>query len=211
MLLPGPLIRLKLLHLRALHQLHDIIRLPLLKAKPQTVMTIILLIRLILMILDLHEVLLPRRRIQTQADQGIDARRLGQALEGPGLRVLELDHLVVGPHDLVAEIGRVGEEFGEGEPLPGHLVAVVGVHELVVVHAVPRVALHFGDAGLAGVEVDDVVHQALSRRGEGQRFGGVRGVVFARGGLTGLEVLAGEGGVLGHGLVGHCMEGGGER
>lgn len=55
-LLPRALIRLKLLHLRAVHVLHNLICLPFLEAEPQTLVRIVLVIRLILVILDLDKV-----------------------------------------------------------------------------------------------------------------------------------------------------------
>jgi len=51
------------------------------------------------------------------------------------LLVLELDQGVVVTDDLVAEVLGRREEFRQPKPLPGHLVPVVGVDELVVVHA----------------------------------------------------------------------------
>ena len=56
MLLTRTLIRLKLLHLRAVHVLHNLICLPFLEAKPQTLVRVVLVIRLILVVLDLDEV-----------------------------------------------------------------------------------------------------------------------------------------------------------
>lgn len=136
--------------------LHHIIRLPLLKAKAQPLMRIILLIRLILMIFDLHEVTILGRRIQTQRHKTSDSRRLGDEAERPGLFVLELDHVVVAADDLVGFVDGGVEEFGQREPLPGHFVAVVGVDELVVVDTVGSVPLYALHGGLAGVEGDDL-------------------------------------------------------
>lgn len=70
--------------------------------------------------------------------------------------VLELDDFVVGPDYLVPFVYGGIEEFGEREPLAGHLVAIVGVDELVVVDAVRCVAFYAGDGGLAAVEGDDL-------------------------------------------------------
>jgi hypothetical protein len=85
------------------------------------------------------------------------------------------------------------EKLGQCKPLARHLVAVVGVHELVVVDAVGRVAFHALDRGLAGVEGDDVVDEGLAGGREGEAFAWVGGVVFGGGGLADLELLAGSG------------------
>ena len=65
------------------------------------------------------------------------------------LLVLELDEERVVCDDLVALVLAACEELGEGEPLASHLVAVVGVDELVVVEAVWGVALYAAAGGLA--------------------------------------------------------------
>jgi hypothetical protein len=155
-LLRRPPIRLKLLQLRRVHMLNHMIRLPLLERKPQPLMAIVLVIRLILVILDLHELVRPRRGIQAQAHEPRDCSRLGQQPECPRLLVLELDHVVVGAYHLVAFVYRRFEELRQREPLACHLVPVVGVHELVVVDAVGRVALYARNCRLAAVESDDL-------------------------------------------------------
>ena len=73
------------------------------------------------------------------------------------LLVLELDEERVVCDDLVALVLAACEELGEGEPLAGHLVTIIGVDELVVVDAVWGVALYAATGGLAGVEGEDVV------------------------------------------------------
>ncbi len=78
------------------------------------------------------------------------------------LLVLKLDEERVVLHDLVALVLARVEQLWEGEPLPGHLVAVVRVDELVVVHAVRGVPLDAAAGVLARVEGDDVVEQSLS-------------------------------------------------
>lgn len=138
--------------------LNHIIRLPLLETKPQSLMTITLLIRLILVVLDLHKFAVSSRRIQAQAHETGDGGCLGDAAKGPGLLVLELDEVGVGADHFVAFVYGGAEEFGEGEPLPRHFVAVVGVDELVVVDAVGGVALYALDGRLAAVECDDLEH-----------------------------------------------------
>lgn len=57
---------------------------------------------------------------------------------------------------MVGFVDGGGEDFGKGEPLAGHFVAVVGVDELVVVDTVGGVAFDALDGGLAGVEGDDL-------------------------------------------------------
>lgn len=81
------------------------------------------------------------------------------------------------------------EELRQREPLPRHLVPVVGVHELVVVHAVRRVPFDPLDGGLAAVQRDDVVDEGLARLVQGQGLGWVRMPVLRRGRLADLEVL----------------------
>ena len=117
-------------------------------------------------------------------------RRFGDDLESPGLGVLELDEIAVVDDDLVAFVVALLEEFGEGEPLAGHLVAVVGVDELVVVDAIGGVALDTVDCDVAAVEGNYVVDEALAGGGEGEGLGGVWGIVIVRTGLTDFEILA---------------------
>lgn len=156
MFLISPLIRLELLQFRRTHMLNHVIRLPLFKAKPHALMTIILVVCLILVIFNLHKLTIFRRGIQTQRDKSGDSGGLGDEPKSPGLLVFELDHVVVGADYLVGFVDGGVEEFGEGEPLPGHFIAVVGVDELVVVDAVGRVAFYAFDGGFAGVEGDDL-------------------------------------------------------
>ena len=82
------------------------------------------------------------------------------------LLVLELDEERVVCDELVTLVLATCEELGKGEPLAGHLVAVVGVDELVVVDAVRGVAPDALPGRLAGVQRDDVVHQRLAGRRE---------------------------------------------
>lgn len=72
------------------------------------------------------------------------------------LLVLELDHLIITPDHLISLIHTCLEQLRQREPLPHHLVSVIGIHELVFVDAVGRVALYAFDGGLAGVECDDL-------------------------------------------------------
>lgn len=182
--------------------LHDLIRLPLLKAKPQPLMAIILIVRLVLVIFDLDEIAIHSSGIEGERDERVHHRGLGDDGEGPGLLVAELDEARLVLDDLVAVVGAVFEEFGQREPLPCHLVSVVGVHELVVVDAVRRVAAHFFDGGFAAVEVDDVVDEGLACGREREGFAGVGRVVFCGVGLAGFVVFAWGGGGDGGGFDG---------
>lgn len=110
------------------------------------------------------------------------------------LLVLKLDKVPLVLDHLIPFVHARLEQLGQREPLPSHLVPVIRVHELVVVDAVGRVALHPLDCRLAAVERDDVVNERLPVFLERQRLGGVGGVVFACGCLARLEVLAGYGG-----------------
>lgn len=83
------------------------------------------------------------------------------------------------------------EQLRKSKPLARHLIAVVGVHELIVVDAVRRVAFDAFDRWLAGVEGDDVVDESLAGGREGEALAGVGGVVFGGRGLADLELLAG--------------------
>ena len=56
MFLTRRLVRLKFFHLRAIHMLHNLIRLPFLKAETQPLVRVIFVIRLILVVLDLDKV-----------------------------------------------------------------------------------------------------------------------------------------------------------
>ena len=107
----------------------------------------------------------------------------------PYLRIPELDQTRLIHHYLVPVVLARSEQFRQREPLPGHLIPVVGVHELVVVDAVGRVPLHALDGRLAAVERDDVVDEALPRGGELDRLRWVRRVVIRGGGLAGLVLL----------------------
>ena len=84
-LLTRPLIRLKLLHLGAVHVLHNLVRLPFLEAETQTLVRVVLIVRLILVVLDLDEVAVDGGRVQRQGDEGIDGGGFGNDFESPRL------------------------------------------------------------------------------------------------------------------------------
>jgi hypothetical protein len=165
------------------------------------------------MVLDLHKLRVYSLRIQTQRHKSINRRRFRDELESPRLLVLELDDLVVAADDLVALVLRpvhvvsiltsipstIGtqtafqdlrfEQLRQSEPLARHLVAIVGVYELVVVDAVGRVAFHTFDRWLAGVEGDDIVDESLTGGREGKALAWVGSVVFGGRGLADLELF----------------------
>lgn len=58
------------------------------------------------------------------------------------LLVFELDYFVVAFDDFVGFVFAFLEEFREGKPLTGHFVSVVGVDELIVIHAVWGVSFY---------------------------------------------------------------------
>ena len=116
--------------------------------------------------------------------------RFGDDLERPRLGVFELDEIAVVDDNLVTFVVALFEEFGEGEPLSGHLVAVICVNKLVVVDAIGRVALDAVDCYVAAVEGYDVVDEALAGRGEREGLGWVWGVVIIWTSLADFKVLA---------------------
>lgn len=83
MLLAGPLIRFKLLHLRTIHMLHDLIRLPLLEGEAQPLVGVIFVVGLILVVLDLDEVAVDGGRVEGEGDEGVDGGGFGDDFEGP--------------------------------------------------------------------------------------------------------------------------------
>ena len=101
-----------------------------------------------------------------------------------------MDQVLVVRDDLIRLIDGRREEFRQGEPLRCHLVAVVGVDELVVVDAVWGVAFDALHGGLAGVEGEDVVDERLAVGGKFDGFGRVGLVVAGRVGLADFEVFA---------------------
>lgn len=133
-----------------------IISMPLLERKAKALIATVFLISLVLMALDSNEVIIPSRRIQAQAHKMCDSGRFGDVSERPRLLVLELDKVIIGSDDLVAFVDGGFEEFWQREPLSSHLVAVIGMYELVVEHTVRRVAFYALHGRLAAVERDDL-------------------------------------------------------
>ena len=91
------------------------------KDLPQAFMRIILVIRLVLVVLDLDEIAVHGRRIQTQAHDRVDRRGLGDQLEGPALLVLELDEILVVLGDLVPLVFEALNSFGSANHWPAIL------------------------------------------------------------------------------------------
>ena len=81
-------------------------------------------------------------------------------------------------HNLISFVLTIFEQFRQRKPLPGHLIPIVRIHELIIIHAVRCIPLHLLDCGLAAVEVDNIVDEGLASGGKGNRFGGVGCVVF---------------------------------
>lgn len=79
------LVLLKVLHLFAIHVLHDIIRLPLLEAETETFMAVVLVVCLILMVLDLNKVRVYSVGIEGKRYEGVDGCCFGDDFEGPRL------------------------------------------------------------------------------------------------------------------------------
>ena len=94
------------------------------------------------------------------------------------LCVSELDKSRVVLHDLISLILASLEQLRQCKPLPCHLIPIIGVHKLIIIHAVGCIPLDLLDCGLAAVEVDDVVDESLAIGGKGNRFRGVGRVVF---------------------------------
>lgn len=83
MLLRRALIRLKLLHLRAIHVLHDLIRLPLLEAEAEALVRVVLVVGLVFVVLDLDEVAVDGGGVEGEGDEGVDGGGFGDDFEGP--------------------------------------------------------------------------------------------------------------------------------
>lgn len=83
MLLRRALICLKLLHLGAVHVLHDLIGLPLLEAEAETLVRVVLVVGLVFVVLDLDEVAVDGGGVEGEGDEGVDGGGLGDDFEGP--------------------------------------------------------------------------------------------------------------------------------
>ena len=94
------------------------------------------------------------------------------------LFILELDEIAIVYNDLIPLVPALLEQLRQRKPLPGHLIPIVGVYKLIIVNAVRGIALHTLDSGMAAVEGEDVVQEALAGRGEWKGFAGVVSVIF---------------------------------
>ena len=94
------------------------------------------------------------------------------------LCVSKLDQTRLVHHNLIPIILTRVEQLRQSEPLPRHLIPVIGIHELIIVDAVGGVPLYALDGGFTAVECDDVVDEALAGGGELDAGGGVGRVVF---------------------------------
>ena len=113
------------------------------------------------------------------SEKGEEERNgLGYSSRGKYLSILELDQVSIVYDNLVPFISTLGEQLRQREPLPSHLIPIVGVHKLIIVDAVGGRALHALHGGMAAVEGDDVVEKALAGRGEGKGFAGIGGIIF---------------------------------
>jgi len=83
MLLACVLVFIKVLHLFAVHVLHDVVCLPFLEAETNALMTIVLVVGLVLVVLDLNEIRIDRVRIERERDYGIDRGGLWDDFECP--------------------------------------------------------------------------------------------------------------------------------
>ena len=63
--------------------LHHLICLPLLKAETQTLVRIVLVVRLIFVVLDLDEVAVDCGWVERQGDEGVNGGGFGNDFEGP--------------------------------------------------------------------------------------------------------------------------------
>lgn len=125
------------------------------------------------------------------------------------LLVLELNQIPVVLDDLVALVFARLEKLGQGKPLPGHLVAVIGVNtgellayrrthigrggtseQLIVINAVGGIALNSADCRFAGIKGNDIVDQGLALGAELDRFRRVGRVVLRCRGLANFELFS---------------------
>lgn len=81
--MPFTLISLESLHFLSIHMFSHLISLPLLEAKANPLVRVILIIRLVFVILDLYEIRIDSIRVKRERNKRIDRRRLGNDLECP--------------------------------------------------------------------------------------------------------------------------------
>lgn len=80
------------------------------------------------------------------------------------LLILELNQIPIVPENLIPMIRAIVEQLRQRKPLSSHLVAIIRIHELVIIHTVWRISLDSLDRRLAAVECNDVVYQCLASR-----------------------------------------------
>lgn len=81
--MPFTLISLESLHLFSIHMLSHLVSLPLLEAKPNPLVRVILIICLVFVVLDLDKVRIDSVRVKRERNKRIDSRSLGDDLECP--------------------------------------------------------------------------------------------------------------------------------
>ena len=85
LILPGALVLLKHLHLGAIHELHDLIGLPLLERKAEAFVAVVFVIGLVFVVFDTDEVGVCGGRVDREGDEGVDGGGFGNDFERPGL------------------------------------------------------------------------------------------------------------------------------
>lgn len=81
--MPFTLISLESLHLFSIHMLSHLVSLPLLEAKPNPLVRVILIICLVFVVLDLDKIRIDSVRVKRERNKRIDSRSLGDDLECP--------------------------------------------------------------------------------------------------------------------------------
>lgn len=81
--MPFTLISLESLHLFSIHMLSHLVSLPLLEAKPNPLVRVILIICLVFVVLDLDKIRIDGVRVKRERNKRIDSRSLGDDLECP--------------------------------------------------------------------------------------------------------------------------------
>ena len=93
-----------------------------------------------------------------------------EAYEGAYLRISELNQPPFILHNLIPLILTSIEQLRQSKPLAGHLISVIGVHKLIVIHAVRSVALDTLNSRFARVQSDYVVNEPLTCWRKGDRL-----------------------------------------